>query len=88
LGFEPNFFFSFDYFPILPWYGVVLIGIFMGNLIYPESKRRFDIPDFSDNIISRSLSFLGKHSLKIYLIHQPIIIMLLYALGFANLSIL
>jgi len=87
LGFEPNFFFSFDYFPILPWYSVVLIGIFLGNLIYPESKRRFDIPDFSGNIVSRSLSFLGKHSLKIYLIHQPIIIMLLYALGFANLSI-
>lgn len=87
LGFEPNFFFSFDYFPILPWYGVVLIGIFLGNLIYPESERRFGIPDFSGNIVSRSLSFLGKHSLKIYLIHQPIIIMLLYALGFANLSI-
>ena len=87
LGFEPNSFFSFDYFPILPWYGVVLIGIFLGNLIYPESKRRFDVPDFSGNIISKVLSFLGKHSLKIYLIHQPIIILLLYALGFANLSI-
>lgn len=87
LGFEPNSFFSFDYFPILPWYGVVLIGIFLGNLVYPESKRRFSIPDFSGNIISRGLSFLGKHSLKIYLIHQPLIILILYALGFANLSI-
>lgn len=87
LGFEPNSFFSFDYFPILPWYGVVLIGIFLGNLAYPESKRRFYIPDLSSNIISRGLSFLGKHSLKIYLIHQPIIILMLYVLGFANLSI-
>ncbi|MEN6378449.1 MAG: heparan-alpha-glucosaminide N-acetyltransferase [Methanofastidiosum sp.] len=87
LGFEPNSFFSFDYFPILPWYGVVLIGIFLGNLAYPESKRRFNIPDLSGNITSRSLSFLGKHSLKIYLIHQPIIVLILYALGFANLSI-
>jgi len=87
VGFEPNSFFSFDYFPILPWYGVVLIGIFLGNLVYPESKRRFSIPDFSGNIISRGLSFLGKHSLKIYLIHQPLIILILYALGFANLSI-
>jgi len=87
LGFEPNSFFSFDYFPVLPWYGVVLIGIFLGNLIYPESKRRLGIPDLSGNIISKGLSFLGKHSLKIYLIHQPIIILLLYFLGFANLSI-
>lgn len=88
LGFEPNSFFSFDYFPILPWYGVVLIGIFVGNLAYPESKRRFSMLDFSGNIVSRGLSYLGKHSLKIYLIHQPLIILLLYALGFANLSII
>ncbi|MCC7572233.1 MAG: DUF1624 domain-containing protein [Candidatus Methanofastidiosum sp.] len=88
LGFEPQSFFSFDYFPLLPWYGIVLIGIFLGNLAYSNSKRRFNIPDFSNNLITRLLSFLGKHSLKIYLIHQPIIILLLYALGFANLSLL
>lgn len=88
LGFEPEYFFSFDYFPLLPWFGVVLIGIFLGNLAYPNCKRRFDIPDLSNNLITIILSFLGKHSLKIYLIHQPIIILLLYALGFANISII
>jgi len=87
LGFEPHSFFSFDYFPLLPWYGIVLIGISLGNLIYPNSKRRFDMLDLSDNLISRVLTFLGKHSLKIYLIHQPTIILLLYALGFADLSL-
>lgn len=86
LGFEPRSFFSFDYFPILPWYGVVLIGIFLGNSVYPNSQRRFEIPDFSSNLISIALSFLGRHSLKIYLFHQPIIILLLYLLGFAKLS--
>jgi uncharacterized membrane protein len=88
LGFEPRSFFSFDYFPILPWYGVVLIGIFLGNSIYPGSRRRFEIPDFSSNIISKILSFLGRQSLKIYLVHQPIIILLLYLLGLAELSII
>ncbi|KYC48930.1 MAG: Acyltransferase family protein [Candidatus Methanofastidiosum methylothiophilum] len=88
LGFEPEYFFSFDYFPLFPWFGVVLIGIFLGNLAYPNCKRRFDIPDLSNNLITKVLSFLGKHSLKIYLIHQPIIILLLYALGFANISII
>ena len=88
LGFEPRSFFSFDYFPILPWYGVVLIGIFLGNLIYPQGKREFNMPDVSNNIITRLLSFLGKHSLKIYIIHQPIIILILYALGYINLSLI
>lgn len=88
LGFEPRSFFSFDYFPLLPWFGVVLIGIFSGNLIYPHGKREFNIPDLSNNLITEILSFLGKHSLKIYLIHQPIIILLLYLLGFANLSLI
>ncbi|KYC44543.1 MAG: OpgC protein [Candidatus Methanofastidiosum methylothiophilum] len=88
LGFEPSSFFSFDYFPILPWYGLVLIGIFLGNSIYPNSKRRLTIPDLSNNYLSKSLSFLGKHSLKIYLIHQPVIILLLYALGVAELVLL
>jgi uncharacterized membrane protein len=88
LGFEPVSFFSFDYFPILPWYGVVLIGIFLGNSIYPETKRRFVIPDLSGNYLTKGLSFLGRHSLKIYLIHQPAIILLLYILGFAELSLI
>jgi len=88
LGFEPKSFFSFDYFPIMPWYGVVLLGIFFGNLFYPKGKRAFSLADLSKFFPVQILSFFGKHSLKIYLLHQPIIILLLYALGFANLSIL
>lgn len=87
LGFEPEYFFSFDYFPLLPWFGVALIGIFSGNLIYPQGKREFKMPDLSNNLFTKILSFLGKHSLKIYLIHQPIIILLLYILGFTDPSI-
>lgn len=86
LGFEPESFFSFDYFPLIPWFGVVLIGIFLGNLIYPDGKRIFKISDLSNLLIIKQLSFLGKHSLKIYILHQPIIILILYSLGFADLS--
>ncbi len=85
LGFRPASFFSFDYFPIMPWYGVVLIGIFLGNIFYPNANRRFNAPNLSSKIIVKGLSFLGTHSLKIYLIHQPLIILLLYALGYINL---
>ncbi|HAJ33217.1 MAG TPA: hypothetical protein DCK79_07565 [Candidatus Atribacteria bacterium] len=28
--------YTVDYFPLLPWVGVVLMGIFFGNLLYPD----------------------------------------------------
>lgn len=65
-------FYTLDYFPLLPWFGVVLLGIYFGKLLYPKGKRRFNV-----NLENKYLSFLGKHSLVIYLIHQPILILLI-----------
>ncbi|MCX6818607.1 MAG: heparan-alpha-glucosaminide N-acetyltransferase domain-containing protein, partial [Candidatus Aenigmarchaeota archaeon] len=64
------------YFPILPWFGVILIGIFFGNKLYPNAKRSFNIIDLSKFRIIKLLSFLGRHSLFIYLLHQPVIIII------------
>lgn len=77
LGFMPQNFYTFDYFPILPWFGLVLIGLFFGNLFYPEGKRRIKIREIK-NPVTDLFCFLGRHSLFIYLIHQPILIALLY----------
>ncbi|MBR9682577.1 MAG: DUF1624 domain-containing protein [Candidatus Aenigmarchaeota archaeon] len=77
LGFIPKGFASVDYFPILPWFGVVLIGIYLGNMFYPKGKRLFKLNERKDSII-KLLSYLGRNSLLIYLIHQPILIGLLY----------
>lgn len=54
-----------DLVPLTPWFGVVLIGIFLGK------KRLFLFP-LKSNRVSESISFLGKHSLVIYLAHQPL----------------
>ena len=48
LGFTPSSLYTIDYFPILPWFGVVLIGLFFGNLLYPSYKRRFNLIDLSN----------------------------------------
>jgi len=77
LGLIPNNFYTVDYFPLLPWFGVILIGIFIGNSLYQNNKRRFKIKDLSHFIVVRGVCFLGRHSLLIYLIHQPIIVALL-----------
>jgi uncharacterized membrane protein len=80
LGFLPNRFFTIDYFPLLPWFGVVLIGIAIGNFIYPNGKRRYHIRDLSYYLSVKSLCFLGRHSLIIYFIHQPILVGLIFLL--------
>lgn len=86
LGFIPNNFYTVDYFPLLPWLGIVSFGIFLGNTLYEKYARQFKLPDLSSNLIVRLSSFLGEHSLLIYLIHQPIIIILLYLLGFIDIN--
>ena len=72
----PTPFRTFDYFPLFPWFGLVLIGIFLGNSLYPNHTRSFSLPE-----VSTPLSTIGRHSLFIYLLHQPILIALLYLFG-------
>ena len=82
LGFVPKNFYTFDYWPILPWFGVTLLGIFFGESLYKNGKRNFKIKDLSNLSIVKVLAFLGRKSLTIYLIHQPLLILILMALGF------
>ena len=78
LGLTSPTFYSFDYFPLLPWCGIGLLGLFLGNTLYKDYRRRFHLRDLSDNLLVRLLVILGKHSLLIYLLHQPIILGVLY----------
>jgi len=76
LGIPPAPFTSIDYTPLLPWFGVVLIGIGVGEQLYGGGKRSFAAPHLPAPIFS-PLAFLGRHSLVIYLVHQPVILILL-----------
>jgi uncharacterized membrane protein len=74
LGFVPSNFYTVDYFPLLPWFGVVLIGLFIGNSLYQNYERKFKLKNLDDLRLIRFLGYLGRHSLIIYFIHQPIIL--------------
>ena len=83
LGIHPVSFYSVDYTPIFPWFGLVLIGIYLGELFYPGGKRSYTFPEFftSSKLTEypgKALAFLGRHSLAIYILHQPVIILLLH----------
>ena len=63
---------------IAPWLGVCLLGIALGNVLYKENTRRFPIPNLSRYKPTKLFTWLGQHSLTIYLLHQPIIVGLLF----------
>lgn len=73
LGIHPNTFYSIDYFPMLPWFGVIIFGIFLGNILYPKGERILYLPSVDTLAGTQWIMFLGRHSLLIYLLHQPIL---------------
>lgn len=69
LGFPEPAFFSTDYFPLMPWLFLFVAGYFLYHILNRRDilQKRF----FEKNI--PILGFLGKHSLLIYLLHQPLL---------------
>ena len=50
LGLAPSDFYSLDYFPIIPWFGAVLMGVAMGDLFYRGYRRKIPLPDLDDSL--------------------------------------
>jgi uncharacterized membrane protein len=53
---------TFDYFPLIPWFGVVVLGIVAGRVIKFNKSNKTNL-----------LAEMGQKSLLIYLLHQPIL---------------
>ena len=79
LGLMPRGFWTLDYWPLLPWFGLFLVGMFFGKILYPQGNRRFNIHEFNDPVTS-ALTLPGRHPLVIYLAQWPIVIGVLFAL--------
>lgn len=71
-GFRYDGFASSDYFPLLPHFGFFLLGAALGKTLYKNKTSLFPkIP--ADHPLLRPLRFCGRHSLIIYLLHQPVL---------------
>lgn len=62
---------SMDFIPIYPWFWAILAGILIGPYL---SRFRF----LNHHKSNTFLNFLGRNSLKIYLLHQPLILSLIW----------
>ena len=67
-----------DYVPLFPWLAPVLIGIAFAQLLQRFSLWQRIAQVNLPSIAQRPLSSLGRHSLVFYLVHQPILIGLVY----------
>ena len=66
-----------DYVPLFPWLGVVFIGVAAGGWLIRSNLRL-------QRALSRSsprwINWLGRHSLLVYMVHQPVLLGMLRVL--------
>ena len=72
-GFPHNDFFSSDFFPIMPWLFLFWTGLFLYRLF-----EKTGCLGYLSVVSCRPLEFIGRHSLEIYMAHQPIIYGILF----------
>lgn len=77
LGITDSSFASSDYYPLVPWFGVFLIGLALGKFLYKDKRSVFSF-DLNDN----GINMAGRYTLLIYLFHQPLIIIILTLLQY------
>ncbi len=58
-----------DYEPLLPWFGLILLGLIAARLMAPVWPRLRG----TAGPVTRALGWPGRHSLAVYLVHQPVL---------------
>ncbi|MCJ2111786.1 DUF1624 domain-containing protein [Methylobacterium sp. E-025] len=63
-----------DYVPLFPWFGIVLLGVALGRIALPWFARSRAGLWQPRSRGARAATFAGRHSLAIYLVHQPLLL--------------
>ncbi len=82
LGFPDEAFYSADYFSVFPWIFLFVTGYFL----YRIARNRNLLDKMADVLPRLPLSALGRHSLLIYLLHQPVMYLVFVLLGIIKVS--
>ena len=71
LGFRSIYFYSSDYYPVLPWVFLFLFGTVLGRRVAASDGawKSVSVPSV--------LTWPGRHALLIYMLHQPLIVLVL-----------
>ncbi|HGX93705.1 MAG TPA: DUF1624 domain-containing protein [Candidatus Tenderia sp.] len=63
---------TLDYVPMIPWFGIVLIGMFSARVVQ-KYKLLTASAQGGENPLTKVLALGGQHGLLIYLLHQPLL---------------
>jgi len=75
LGVHTSDFISSDYYPLLPWIFLFFAGFYTGRYLTGAK-----LPELFYRSRSKAIGWIGRHSMIIYLAHQPLLLALLYIL--------
>jgi uncharacterized membrane protein len=68
---------SMDYIPLVPWFGVFLLGMGLANFL-PTTFKSTPAKNWMKPVI-----WLGKHSLPFYIIHQLVVFGIVWLIAYA-----
>ncbi|MBA5777903.1 DUF1624 domain-containing protein [Stappia sp. F7233] len=68
-----------DYVPMVPWFAAVLLGVLVGRLAYSRGWLHRLGEWRARGAVSRFAALAGRHSLPVYLLHQPILFGLVWS---------
>ncbi len=71
IGIHSASFRSADYFPLLPWVFIYFVGVNLGRI-----KDKFPAATYKSH--SKPLAFIGRQSLWVYMLHQPVLFGIVY----------
>ncbi|TQV74078.1 DUF1624 domain-containing protein [Aliikangiella marina] len=69
---------TLDYVPLFPWFGLVLIGIFIGHFVVHKPQLAPIKSWHAKDFVSQTLALTGRHSLTLYMAHVPIFFVFIY----------
>lgn len=72
LGFHNSSFCSLDYYPLLEYAWAFLLGMGLSRIFYKQKKSIFPF-----TVKSRFVNFFGRNSLYVYVVHQPLMLLVL-----------
>lgn len=77
VGIMYNGFVSMDYYPLIPYLPVFMIGVLVYKLYYKNKRSLFNF-----TIENKYISVLSKNSLLIYLLHQPVLLAIIFTMKY------
>ena len=87
LGIEPHPDYAWtvgDELGLIPWVGVFFLGVLIGRHVYKKKETLFPNAPKAVHAVSKPFEWIGRNSLLVYILHQPIVLGILYLLRYVG----